>query len=243
MNTDNMSISGETIDYGPCAFMDFYDPRQVYSSIDEMGRYAYANQPGIAQWNLARLAETLLPLLGDNDEASLKGAQDALDTFAPRFEEAYVGGLRAKLGLREARDGDLALAQDLLQRMAFGHADFTLTFRKLADLLDGGGGPRDLFASPAEFDAWSSLWKRRLAEEGGDDGACAASMRAINPLYIPRNHLVEESLAAAAGSEDFSLFEILLAALSKPFDERSAFARFAVHPRTDQIVAQTFCGT
>jgi len=243
MNTDNMSISGETIDYGPCAFMDFYDPRQVYSSIDEGGRYAYANQPGIAQWNLARFAETLLPQLGNNEDAALKEAQESLDTFAPRFEGAYVAGLRAKLGLREARDGDLALAQDLLQRMAFGHADFTLTFRKLADLLDGDEGPRDLFANPGEFDAWATLWKGRLAEEGGDDNARAASMRAISPLYIPRNHLVEEALASAMGNEDFSLFEIMLTVLSKPFDERSAFARFAVPPRTDQIVAQTFCGT
>jgi len=243
MNTDNMSISGETIDYGPCAFMDFYDPRQVYSSIDEGGRYAYGNQPGIAQWNLARLAETLLPLLADNEEAALKEARAALDTFAPRFEASYVAGLRAKLGLREPRDGDLALAQDLLQRMALGHADFTLTFRKLADLLDGDDGPRDQFAAPEEFDAWTTLWIQRLAEEGGDDRNRAASMRAVNPLYIPRNHLVEEALEMGVNSEDFSLFETMLEVLSKPFDDAPQFARYAVPPSTDQIVTQTFCGT
>jgi uncharacterized protein YdiU (UPF0061 family) len=242
MNTDNMSISGETIDYGPCAFMDFYDPRQVYSSIDESGRYAYGNQPGIAQWNLARLAETLLPLLGDAEETALREAQDALDTFAPRFEEAYIAGLRVKLGLHEVRDGDLALAQDLLQRMALGHADFTLTFRKLADLLDGGEGPRGLFADPAEFDAWAMLWKQRVAQESGETHARADSMRAVNPLFIPRNHLVEEALAAANGN-DFTLFETMLTVLSKPFDARPEFERYAIPPRVDQIVKQTFCGT
>jgi len=243
MNTDNMAISGETIDYGPCAFMDFYDPRQVYSSIDEGGRYAYGNQPGIAQWNLARLAETLLPLLGDNEETALKEAQDALDSFAPHFESSYIAGLRAKLGLREARDGDLALAQDLLQRMATGRADFTLTFRKLADLLDGEDGPRDQFANPAEFDSWASLWKQRIAEEGGDAPARAAAMRAVNPIYIPRNHLVEEALAAAVNGDDYVSFETLLTVVSKPFEERPEFARYAIPPTTDQIVMQTFCGT
>ncbi len=243
MNTDNMSISGETIDYGPCAFVDFYDPRQVYSSIDEGGRYAYANQPGIAQWNLARLAETLLPLLAGDEDTALKEAQDALDTFTPRFEESYVCGLRAKLGLRETRDGDLALAQDLLRRMALGNVDFTLTFRRLADLLEGGEGPRALFANPEDFDPWGALWKQRIAEEGGGDNARAAAMRAINPLYIPRNHLVEEALAAAVSSEDFSLFETMLQVLSQPFDERPEFARYTIPPSTDQIVTQTFCGT
>jgi uncharacterized protein YdiU (UPF0061 family) len=243
MNTDNMSVSGETIDYGPCAFMDFFDPRQVYSSIDEGGRYAYGNQPGIAQWNLARLAETLLPLLSDNEEAALKEAQEALDTFALRFEENYAAGLCAKLGLREARDGDLALAQDLLRRMSLGRADFTLTFRRLADLLDGGDGPRYLFAAPEEFDAWAALWKQRLSEEGADENNRAASMRNVNPLFIPRNHLVEEALAAAVNGEDFSPFETMLEVLSKPFDDRAQFARHAIPPSTDQIVTQTFCGT
>ena len=243
MNTDNMSISGETIDYGPCAFMDFYDPRQVYSSIDEGGRYAYGNQPGMAQWNLARLAETLLPLLGESEEAALKEAQGALDIFAPRFEASYLAGLRAKLGLREPRDGDLALAQDLLRRMALGHADFTLTFRKLADLLDGGEGPRALFAKPEEFDSWAASWKQRIAQERVDENTRTGTMRAANPIYVPRNHLVEEALAAAVNGGDNSLFETMLTVLSKPFNERSEFQRYAIPPSTDQIVTQTFCGT
>ena len=244
MNTDNMSISGETIDYGPCAFMDFYDPRQVYSSIDEGGRYAYGNQPGIAQWNLARLAETLLPLLDDNEEAALKEAQAALDTFAPLFEANYVAGLRAKLGLREARDGDLALAQDLLQRMARGHADFTLTFRRLAEILDDDGqGPRELFADPSEFDGWAAAWKQRLAEESDNVDARAKSMRTVNPIVIPRNHRVEEALAAAVNDENFSPFETMLAVLADPYAERPESARFTIPPSTEQIVTQTFCGT
>jgi uncharacterized protein YdiU (UPF0061 family) len=243
MNTDNLTVSGETIDYGPCAFMDAYNPRQVYSSIDEMGRYAYGNQPTIAQWNLARLAETLLPLLGDTEDAAMTEAQAALDGFAPIFQAAYTNGLRAKLGLREEREDDLALAQDLLRRMAQGLADFTLTFRKLADLADGGEGPRDLFINPLEFDAWAVQWKQRLADEGSDSGARAKAMRAVNPMFIPRNHMVEYALAAATDANDFSQFETMVDVLSRPFDDQPEHVLYATPPEPDQIVQRTFCGT
>jgi uncharacterized protein YdiU (UPF0061 family) len=242
MNTDNVAVSGETIDYGPCAFMDFYDPRKVYSSIDQGGRYAYGNQPGMAQWNLARLAETLLPLLGDNETAALAEAQAALDEFAPKFEAAYAAGLNAKLGLHDARPDDFALAQDLLQRMAQGGADFTLTFRKLAELLDGGEGPRALFAEPEFFDDWAARWKQRLADEGGDAAERTRAMRAVNPLFIPRNHMVEYALAAAEAG-DFSQFETMTHVLERPFDEQPDYARYAEPPKPDQIVQRTFCGT
>ncbi|HTT98990.1 MAG TPA: YdiU family protein [Rhizomicrobium sp.] len=242
MNTDNMTVSGETIDYGPCAFMDAYNPRQVYSSIDEMGRYAYGNQPTIAQWNLARLAETLLPLLGDTEEAAMAEAQAALDTFAPLCQAAYAAGLRAKLGLGEERESDHALAQDLLRRMAEGQADFTLTFRALAALAEGGKGPRDLFVNPLEFDAWASQWKQRLAEEGGDADARAKAMRSANPAVIPRNHRIEYALAAAE-SGDFSQFEDMVHVLSRPYADQPEYARYAASPEPDQIVQRTFCGT
>jgi uncharacterized protein YdiU (UPF0061 family) len=244
MNTDNTSIAGETIDYGPCAFMDYYDPRQVYSSIDEMGRYAYANQPVIAQWNLARFAETLLPLLAESEEAALVEAQSALDQFAPLFNARYAAGLRAKIGLASERDGDLMLGQDLLTLMAKAHADFTLTFRHLADAAEGYDAPlRALFADPSMPDEWLARWRARLGDEDEDSRIRAAGMRAINPLYIPRNHIVEEALAAAVSANDFSPFETLLAVLSNPFYERAEYAHYAIPPTSDQIVAQTFCGT
>jgi uncharacterized protein YdiU (UPF0061 family) len=243
MNTDNTSIAGETIDYGPCAFMDYYDPRQVYSSIDEMGRYAYANQPVIAQWNLARFAETLLPLLAESEEAALAEAQAALDRFAPLFNGHYAAGLRAKIGLATEREGDLVLGQELLHLMARSHADFTLSFRHLADAAEGNDAPlRALFADPAGLDEWLSRWRARLADEG-DMKACAARMSAVNPLYIARNHIVEEALVAAVNANDFAPFEELLTVLSRPHAERAEFARYAIPPTTEQIVARTFCGT
>jgi uncharacterized protein YdiU (UPF0061 family) len=244
MNTDNTSIAGETIDYGPCAFMDRYDPRQVYSSIDEGGRYAYANQPLIAQWNLARLAEALLPLLADGEEAALAEAQAALDRFAPLYNARYAAGLRAKIGLTAERDGDLALGQELLTAMAKARADFTLSFRHLADAAEGNDGPlRALFEDPGDIDAWLGRWRARLSGEADAPGARAARMRAINPLYIPRNHVVEEVLSAAVAERDFSPFETMLAAITRPFEERAEFARYAISPTPEQAVLRTFCGT
>src|ERR1700723_3657126 len=183
MNTDNTSISGETIDYGPCAFMEAYDPAKVFSSIDHQGRYAYGNQPRAAHWNLARLAETLLPLLQEeqgSEEAALASAQAGLATFAPRFEAALAAGLGRKVGFLTERDGDDSLAQDLLGRMAANQADFTLTFRRLCTAAigpEGDEGVRTLFAEPSAYDAWAGQWRRRLEEEPGPQQARAAAMR------------------------------------------------------------------
>ncbi len=246
MNTDNMSISGESIDFGPCAFMDGFDPAQVYSSIDEIGRYAYSNQPRIAQWNLARLAETLLPLLDDDADAAMKHAQTAIDGFGATFEAAYAQGFRRKLGLVTEQDSDLALAQGLLTCMAAAKADFTLTFRALCDAATGPEHEAPLrrhFADQLGIGDWIALWRTRLADEsGGDPRARVAAMRRANPLFIPRNHRVEAVLVAAT-SGDFQPFEKLLDVLSRPFDEQPDAAGYADPPRPDQVVLATFCGT
>jgi len=246
MNTDNMSIAGETIDYGPCAFMDTYHPATVYSSIDTGGRYRYGNQPRIAQWNLARLAETMLPLIAENEANAVKEAQEAIGAFTARFESAYAAGLNRKLGLFRSQPGDLSLAQDLLERMARNGADFTLTFRHLCDAAaspDGDAAVRSLFESPGDFDDWAVSWRQRLAEEGRARSESSEVMRAVNPRFIPRNHLVEEAISAAVDHDDFSVFETLLAVLSTPYEEQPPFGRFADPPRPDQVVHQTFCGT
>jgi uncharacterized protein YdiU (UPF0061 family) len=245
MNTDNMSIAGETIDYGPCAFIDTYHPGRVYSSIDEMGRYAYGNQPRIAKWNLARLAETLLPLLAGDQDAALKHAQSVIDDFSPAFERAYTDGLRGKLGLLKAQPGDLELAQDLLARMTENEADFTLTFRGLSDAAtspDADATVRALFKDPGAFDEWAINWRARLTEEGGDANECRAAMRSVNPRFIPRNHLVEEAIKAAVDA-DYAPFETLVAVLSKPYADQPEFDRYAEPPKPDEVVHQTFCGT
>jgi uncharacterized protein YdiU (UPF0061 family) len=246
MNTDNTSISGETIDYGPCAFMDAYDPATVFSSIDQFGRYAYGNQPRIAQWNLARLAECLLPLLGEDQERAVASAQEALAALGPRFEAAWLGGLRRKIGLSTEREGDSDLAQDLLERMAANGADFTLTFRRLCDAAaepEGDGAVRALFKEPGAYDAWAARWRQRLADEAVEPHLRQAAMRAANPAFIPRNHLVEAALDAAVQRQDFGPFEELLEVLSRPFEDRPGLERYAVPPQPDERVLQTFCGT
>ncbi|MBX6373840.1 MAG: YdiU family protein [Acetobacteraceae bacterium] len=249
MNTDNTSVAGETIDYGPCAFMDAFDPAAVFSSIDTFGRYAYGNQPRIAQWNLARLAEALLSLLGEGEEstaAAVEWAQDALAAFVPRFEAAWLGGLRRKIGLSTVREGDDELAADLLRRMAENRADFTLTFRRLCDAAAGpesDAGVRALFTDPAAYDTWAARWRARLLEEPGGPEACCAVMRAANPAVIPRNHLVEAALGAAVEREDLGPFEALLEVLSRPYEERPGLERYATPPRPEERVLRTFCGT
>jgi uncharacterized protein YdiU (UPF0061 family) len=246
MNTDNMSIAGETIDYGPCAFVDSYHPETVFSSIDTFGRYAYANQPTVARWNLARLAETLLPLLGADEGAAIVQANEALDAFSRLFEAAYAAGIGRKLGLFEVRAGDNALARDLLECMAANGADFTLTFRLLSETIGSAGSAlrlRALFTEPAALDDWTHRWHQRLSEEPGHPDRRHAHMRAANPLYIPRNHLVEEAIGAAVQNGDYGPFETLIDVLSRPFDDQPGFERYATPPRPDQIVRQTFCGT
>jgi serine/tyrosine/threonine adenylyltransferase len=218
----------------------------VFSSIDEQGRYAYGNQPRIAKWNLTRLAETLLPLLDENQDAAIKLAEESLKRFAGLFEKAYALGLSAKIGLSLDREGDLDLAQDLLGRMGANQADFTLTFRGLCDAVlgrDHDEPVRGLFVDPTSFDDWAARWRQRLAEEGGDAATRRAAMRRANPLFIPRNHRVEEVIAAAVNNNDFTMFETLLKVLSRPFEDQPEFAAYANPPREDQIVTQTFCGT
>jgi len=246
MNTDNTSIAGETIDYGPCAFMDAYHPQTVFSSIDHQGRYAFGAQPEIAAWNLARFAETLLPLLDADGDAALAQANEALDAFPGLFAQALVGGLRRKLGLFAAREGDAALAQDLLAAMGANGADFTLTFRGLcAAAADPAADVevRRQFEDPAAYDSWADRWRRRLAEEPQDGPTRRAAMRTANPAFIPRNHRVEAALEAAVERGDLGPFEELSAVLSKPFEDQPAFARYADPPGPEQRVHRTFCGT
>jgi len=246
MNTDNTSVSGETIDYGPCAFMDAYDPATVYSSIDHAGRYAYGNQPRIMHWNLTRLAEAMLPLLDADEDAAMASAKDALAAFGPRFEAAYLGGLRHKAGLSTELDGDDALLQDLLVRMAANGADFTLTFRGLCAAATGPEGDaavRALFADGGAYDDWAARWRERLAADPAAPDARAAAMRAVNPAVIPRNHLVEAVIDAALQRGDFGPFEDLLAALEHPYEDRPGSERFAARPEPAGHPYQTFCGT
>jgi serine/tyrosine/threonine adenylyltransferase len=246
MNTDNMSIAGETIDYGPCAFMDSYHPDTVYSSIDSFGRYAYRNQPRIARWNLARFAETLLPLLAEDFDTAVALAEQAISAFVPAFETAYGSGLRCKLGLSHAEPDDTALAEDLLTRMASNGADFTLTFRQLSNAVLGSQGDdklRSLFADPGAIEEWLARWRARLAHEDEDPVARQAAMRLANPAFIPRNHVVERAIAAAQNGNDFKPFEDLLTVLSRPYEDQPDFENYADSPRPDQIVRETFCGT
>jgi serine/tyrosine/threonine adenylyltransferase len=208
------------------------------------GRYAYGNQPRIAAWNLARLAEALLPLLGPSQDAAIESAKEAIAGFASRFESAYLIGLRRKLGLEAEQEGDGELAQDLLRHMQEGGADWTLTFHALADAVEGNDAPaRALFSPGAAWDAWAERWTSRLAREPGAPAERAAMMRARNPLYIPRNHLVEAALDAATQSGDYRPFEELLGVITKPYERRSGLERFAQPPRPDERVLATFCGT
>ncbi|HEU4560618.1 MAG TPA: YdiU family protein, partial [Longimicrobium sp.] len=246
MNTDNMSVAGETIDYGPCAFLDEYDPRAVFSAIDRHGRYAYANQPAIAQWNLTRLAECLLPLLADDNDAAAADAVESLEAFAPAFERAYQGGLRRKLGLATEHEGDAALADDLLQTMAANGADFTLTFRGLSEAAadeEADAAVRSLFADPGAWDAWAPRWRQRLRDEPGDPAARREAMLSVNPAFIPRNHRVEAVIRAAVDRDDFAPFEELLTVLAKPYETQPAYARYMEPPAATERVLQTFCGT
>ena len=246
MNTDNSSISGETIDYGPCAFMDQYDPAMVFSSIDEQGRYAYANQPRIALWNLTRLAECLLPLFSGEQEKAVAEAQALLGEFSEKFTETYQSGLRQKIGLFTQRDGDEALVQDLLDAMAQNQADFTLVFRRLSDAArdpENDSEVRQLFAEPAAYDDWAARWRQRIGHEPQSAGDRSTAMRAVNPAFIPRNHRIEAIIDAAVNRDDYAPFEELIAVLTKPFEDQPEFAGYAEPPKPEQRVLQTFCGT
>jgi uncharacterized protein YdiU (UPF0061 family) len=226
--------------------MDQYDPATVFSSIDEQGRYAYANQPRIALWNLTRLAECLLPLFSEAQETAIAEAQALLGEFAEKFTAAYQAGLRRKIGLFTERDGDEALVQDLLDAMAKNQADFTLTFRYLSNAAlapEGDRQVRPLFADPAAYDDWAVRWRQRISDEPEAPAVRRTAMRAVNPAFIPRNHRIEAVIAAAVGRDDFTPFEELLTVLSTPYEDQPAFAAYAEPPEPHQRVLQTFCGT
>jgi len=244
MNTDNMLLSGETIDYGPCAFMDEFDPGKVFSSIDHAGRYAYRNQPGIAHWNLAALAQALLPVLHTDQEKAVALAQEAVDGFPGQFLEAHAAGMAAKLGLARLQDDDTSLVEDLLLLMQQEQSDFTLAFRRLADLADSGAANvGELFDFAPAFEPWLARWRARLATETTSRAQRQASMYRASPAFIPRNHLVEEALQAAVEHGELAPFHRLVEVLARPFDYDPALARFATPPRPEQVVHQTFCGT
>lgn len=246
MNTDNMTVSGETIDYGPCAFMDVHRDGQVFSSIDVGGRYAYGNQPRIAHWNLAQLAQALLPLVPGPDEAAVEAAQATLDRFSEMFREAWLGVMRRKLGLSSAAADDADLFAELLALMEHNGADFTLTFRRLSDEAASADArlpqARELFREPAALDAWVERWQKRLEDDPMAPADRQAAMRAANPRFIARNHRVEEALASAEEG-DLGPLERLRTVLAHPFDEQPEDADQALPPSAKQAVTRTFCGT
>jgi uncharacterized protein YdiU (UPF0061 family) len=245
MNTDNMAVSGETIDFGPCAFMDAFDSAAVFSSIDRQGRYAYGNQPRAAAWNLARLAETLLPLIDPNPDRAVELATEAISAFSERFADAWLAGLRRKLGLSSREDGDAALGKELMDAMQRSGADFTLTFRGLCDAAETHAADARMgsLLSPREFEEWSVRWRARLAREPAEPRARAAAMRQVNPAFIPRNHRIEQVIEAAVERDDFAPFAELSTALLRPYEPTPGFESYADPPQPSERVLQTFCGT
>jgi uncharacterized protein YdiU (UPF0061 family) len=256
MNTDNMAVSGETIDFGPCAFMDSYDPAAVFSSIDSHGRYAFGNQPHAAVWNLARFAETLLPLIDSGADRAVELATEAVTAFSARFSEHWLAGARAKLGLSAPQEGDRALLEDLLNAMHRNQADFTLTFRGLCEAAEcdaaGRGGPgsaaadaklRCLFANPLEYDEWARRWRERLRRDPREPQVRAQAMRQLNPAVIPRNHRIEQVIGAATERQDYGPFIELSTVLSQPYRALEGMESYADPPRPEERVLRTFCGT
>jgi uncharacterized protein YdiU (UPF0061 family) len=251
MNTDNTSVSGETIDYGPCAFMDTYDPATVFSSIDSRGRYAYANQPHAAQWNLARFAETLLSLIDAEPARAVEAVGPIVERFSGDFEERWLGGLRRKLGLEVEEPGDTALIRAWLELLHRNECDFTLTFRRLCETAEASGGAgtaaeaplRSSFLRPEEFDGWAAEWRARLAREPAPAEGRGSAMRRVNPAVIPRNHRVEAMISAAIERGDFAPFHEMLAVLAKPYDPAPGYETYGRPPQPEERVLQTFCGT
>jgi uncharacterized protein YdiU (UPF0061 family) len=246
MNTDNTAIAGETIDYGPCAFLDEYDPNKTFSSIDHGGRYAFANQPRIAQWNLARFGETLLPLLANNEKEAVRLATERLERFSALFAAAHGRVLRSKLGLANEEEDDAALAADLLARMASNGVDYTVFFRRLCAAAKGPSEDAQiasLFAEPGAYFDWSQAWRRRLAREALSPDSRVATMRLANPAFVPRNHRIAQAIEAAVRRDDFEPFETLVRVLARPYEDQPEFVHLADPPRPDERVRQTFCGT
>ena len=261
MNTDNMSIAGETIDYGPCAFMDFFDHNQVYSSIDRNGRYAYSSQPNIGVWNLSRLGETFLPFFDDDPDKGVEMAQEVLEKYFSCYSDEWLSGFRAKCGLTSNAnvkpEGDQSLLESLLDTMAVNQADFTLTFYYLSQL-DSEANEKDAslrehFAKPEAIDEWLVRWRQRLSlepcnqesgnDETGNDNERQARMQSVNPVYIPRNHQVEAAIRAAEDHNDFSVFHALYDVLQKPFEQQQGKDDYMLPPKPDEVVEATFCGT
>ena len=264
MNTDNASIAGDTIDYGPCAFMDNYHPETVFSSIDRMKRYAYHNQPAMAQWNCANFAQCLLPLMDGEQEAAVAAAQSVIDAFPQHYAAAYRARMQRKLGMTNiynghdgaddhdaaaSHDGDDGLISSLFDCMAANRADFTLTFRALCTLpkefhsVEHDSAARSLFDNPQMFDAWAIQWRKRLVVEKQNDAQRQLSMQRANPAFIPRNHRIEEVIQAAVQDENYEPFNELVTVLSRPCDDQPEYKKYREPPRSDQIVRQTFCGT
>jgi uncharacterized protein YdiU (UPF0061 family) len=245
LNTDNTAIAGETIDYGPCAFMDAYHPDKVFSSIDQFGRYAFANQPAVIKWNLTRFAETLLPLMADGADKAIEAANASIRLFNGHFNQAYLTGLRQKLGLVSEMEGDLELASDLLALMAENQADFTLTFRALCEAAvgtKGNAGVRALFSNPSTFDEWATRWRERLSLEERPAEARRTAMLAANPMFIPRNHRIEAAIQDAEAGR-FDKFHEFVEVLAHPYDDQPEFADYGKPPAPGEEVRQTFCGT
>ncbi len=246
MNTDNTTVSGETIDYGPCAFMDVFDPKTVFSAIDQTGRYAYGQQPQIGQWNLSVFAQSMLPLLSEDQDKAVDLAKEALAHYPSAFQSAYERGVRDKMGLVLSKDGDIDLWQDLAKHLAVHEIDFTQFFRLFSDAKSEPSMADmklyELFGGPSMFDMWLLAWRSRLREEERDDNARQAAMRAVNPIYIPRNHVVEEALDNAHNG-DLSYANRLIEILQNPFEEQAGCERYARPPLPDEVVANTFCGT
>jgi len=244
MNTDNMTVTGETIDYGPCAFMDHYAPETVFSSIDTHGRYAYQNQPTIAQWNLARLAETLLPQLDGNNDKAIELATEVLNKFPQHYHHHWLSGMRSKLGLKSSEPDDMTLMNELLAAIDKQNVDYTLLFRRLIDLLKGDEqAVISLFGDAALFKQWLPKWKSRLQRDELELNDSVELMLQVNPIYIPRNHKVEEALEFAVQHKDYSMFERLLEVLSHPYDESSEYQEYAMPAPQEFGPYKTFCGT
>ena len=255
MNTDNMSIAGETIDYGPCAYMDDYVHDRVLSSIDQGKRYAYGNQPSIGLWNLTRLAETFVPLLAkelaeeleEDTDAAVEIAKGALEKYIVLYEQYWLAGMRDKIGLSSEQEGDKELIEELLSIMETNRADFTLTFYYLSqlgiDLVTEDGQIRALFGKPEQFDAWAIKWRERLQQEASVDESRQAKMQAVNPVYIPRNHQIEAAIRAAEDRGDFSVFHALHEVLQSPYVFQEGKETYMLPPEPHKVVQQTFCGT
>jgi protein adenylyltransferase len=244
MNTDNMLVCGETVDYGPCAFMDDFHPDKVFSSIDHGGRYAYRNQSGIAHWNLAAFAQALLPILHEEQEQAVEFAQGAVDKFPALYEQAHMRGLAAKLGVAELQQSDSPMIEGLFELMAGEKADFTLTFRRLYQLAtDQEESTADIYELPDSMVPWLAGWRKRLASDPLTPQTRAQRMRVANPAFIPRNHLVEAAIRAGEDNNDFQAFHALTERMTRPFDYDPADAVYATPPEPEEEVRQTFCGT